>query len=89
MDRKLIQLPGGDWIDPTLVLGVTAIPKQLLKDPAGNRLVAPPCVHVTLQTGDTLIEPAGSFEGAEKLRDDIARAVNHTINPLLSEPSEE
>jgi hypothetical protein len=83
MERKLIQMPGGDWLDPHLVTQITAVGKQILRS-NGQRIVTSPHVEITLQSGEILVEGVRDQAAAERLRDRIAADVNQSINPLLS-----
>lgn len=74
---RLVQMPGGNWINPELVATVEAAERY--------KWHAGPCVIISRIAGDdgkdgvkpmVMVMPFGTLEGAEAARDAFAAAVN-------------
>lgn len=77
---KLTQLPNGDWLDPTTVVGIRAFGRSRCET---TKTVFPPRVVVeTSGVVKLLIVHCEDYQSAETLRDNLAQVANHGGNAI-------
>lgn len=84
MDQQLLQLPGGDWIDPemvAMVVGLRAVNDEPSQSSRGKGS-RDDKVIIALRNGMVINEFVGPNQRVVDLRDQIATEINAAVYPF-------